>query len=276
MTISRRHFLKLSAAAAVAAALPVRSTASDTASGSPKKGLGLGSRSQFWPRMLTELRCKWCYNWTGAVPRDLPQDMDFIPMIRSKYAEPERVARVAENARNFGIAELLGLNEPDAKKQDDMSVGEALDLWPLLMETGLRLGSPGCVHPDNDWMKEFMAGVEKRDLRVDFVCVHSYGGPNARTLVGRLDKVHEMYGRPLWITEFGVGDWKAKSPEENQHSPETVLLFMQQVLPMLDELDFLERYAWFPSLQENPALASSALFDSEGNLTPLGEFYRDA
>jgi hypothetical protein len=197
-------------------------------------------------------------------------------MIRGKYAEPDRIARVAENARNFGITELLGLNEPDAKKQDDISVGEALDLWPLLMETGLRLGSPGCVHPDNDWMREFMAGVEKRDLRVDFVCVHSYGGPNARTLVSRLDKVHEMYGRPLWITEFGVGDWKAKSPEENQHSPETVLLFMQQVLPMLDDLDFLERYAWFPALQDNPALASSALFDSAGNLTPLGEFYRDA
>lgn len=45
------------------------------------------------------------------------------------------------------------------------------------METGLRLGSPGCVHPDKDCMIEFMAAVKSHLLRVDFVYVHSCGGP---------------------------------------------------------------------------------------------------
>jgi hypothetical protein len=85
-----------------------------------------------------------------------------------------------------------------------------------------------------------------------------------------------MFERPLWITEFGVGDWAAKSVEENQHSPEIVLGFMEKVLPMLDDLECLERYAWFPSLPDSPPLGTSALFDSDGNLTQLGEFYRDA
>ncbi len=277
MNLTRREFLNLSAAATVAAALPLGASAQGAASsGSQKKGLGLGSRNAFWPGMLTDLRCKWCYTWTGNVPPDLPEGVAFVPMIRSKAAVADRISRVAEEARNHGITELLGLNEPDAQKQDDMSVEQALEVWPLLMETGMRLGSPACIHADNEWMTAFMAGVEKRKLRVDFVCVHSYAGPNAQALVSKLDRIHSMYGRPLWLTEFGVGDWSAKSVEDNKHSPDTVFKFMDRVLPMLDDLAFLERYAWFPSAPDSAPLGTSALFDANGELTPLGELYRDA
>lgn len=286
--LTRRKFLGLSAAAAATAAIPVKSSAQvlapnaapalpdDLQSGSKKKGLGFGAKNPFWPGMLTELKCKWCYTWMGHVPPDLPEGMQFIPMVRSKGMQAEPIAKVASQAEAHGITELLSLNEPDAAKQDDMTVEAALDAWPLLMETGLRLGSPGCIHPDQKWMLDFMAGVEERQLRVDFVCVHSYGGPDPAALVGRLQKVHKLYDRPIWITEFGVGDWKAKSVEENRHSPETVLRFMDKVLPMLDDLDYLERYAWFPSQIESAPLGTGALFDADGELTALGECYRDA
>jgi hypothetical protein len=125
-------------------------------------------------------------------------------------------------------------------------------------------------------MIAFMDGVKQRGLRVDFVCVHSYGGPNADALVARLENVHRMFGRPLWITEFGVGDWQAKSPEQNRHKPETVLRFMEQILPRLERLDFVERYAWFPSKPGSAPLGTSALFADDGTLTRLGECYRDA
>jgi hypothetical protein len=245
-------------------------------SGSKKKGLGFGPKNSLWPSMLTDLKCKWCYTWMGNVPDDLPVGMEFIPMVRSRGMEVEPIANVARQAEAHGITELLGLNEPDATKQDNMTVEDALERWPLLMETGLRLGSPGCVHPDKEWMIEFMAGVDERKLRVDFVCVHSYGAPNPTAFINRLTKIHKLYDRPLWITEFGVGDWSAKSVEENKHSPEVVLQFMEKVLPMLDKLDFLERYAWFPSGTDSPPLGTSALFDADGALTPLGECYRDA
>jgi hypothetical protein len=125
-------------------------------------------------------------------------------------------------------------------------------------------------------MIEFMKGVKKKKLQVDFVCVHSYGGPSPEALVKRLEKVHKMYDRPIWITEFGVGDWDAASVEENRHSPEVVLRFMEKILPMLEKLDFIERYAWFPADLDSPPLGTSALWDMEGKLTPLGECYRDA
>lgn len=190
--------------------------------------------------------------------------------------DPAKISGPAAAAKKAGITELLGFNEPDVKKQGNMTVEETLDAWPLLMETGMRLGSPGCVHPDKEWMVEFMAGVKERSLRVDFVCVHSYGGPGPESLVKRLEKVYQMFERPLWITEFAVGDWEAESAETNRHKPERVLQFMEQVLPMLDRLDFVERYAWFPAKTTSIPLGTSSLFDAEGALTQLGECYRDA
>lgn len=96
------------------------------------------------------------------------------------------------------LTELLGLNEPDVKKQGNMSIEETLDAWPVLMDTGMRLGSPGCVHPDKEWMIEFMAGAGKRNLRVDFICVHSYGSPSAEGLVKRWRKSPHARAHP-WL-----------------------------------------------------------------------------
>ena len=72
-----------------------------------------------------------------------------------------------------------------------------------------------------------------------------------------------------------MGDWEAKSVGQNRHKPETILRFMEKALPALEKLDFVERYAWYPAKPDNRALGTSALFDGEGSLTPLGEFYRD-
>ena len=48
--------------------------------------------------------------------------------------------------------------------------------------------------------------------------------------------------------------------------------FMRTVLPELDRRDYIVRYAWFTDYSSNQ-LWTSALFDDEGVLTPLGEFY---
>jgi hypothetical protein len=209
-------------------------------------------------------------------PEGVPPGIEFIPMIYRYGGNAKMVADAAAAAKKAGGTELLGFNEPEKKEQGNMTLESALDAWPVLMETGMRLGSPSCVHPDKEWMIAFMDGVKKRDLRVDFVCVHSYGGPNPEALVKRLESVYKMFERPLWITEFAVGDWAAKSAEQNRHKPEAVLSFMEKVLPMLDKLDFVERYAWFPSKTTSAPLGTSALYDENGVLTPLGECYRDA
>jgi len=273
--ITRRHFISLAAASAAALSIPgcQRPSAS---TGSEKKGLGQTLKNPAWASRLADLRCKWFYSWGPQIPEGLPKGLAFVPMIYRYAGDSQVISDTAIAAKQAGIQELMGFNEPDVKKQGNMTIEATLDAWPLLMETGMRLGSPGCVHPDKAWMIEFMAGVKERNLRVDFVCVHSYGGPSAESLVNRLEKVHQMFGLPIWITEFGVGDWEAKSLEQNRHKSETVLRFMEKVLPMLDRLDFVERYAWFAAKPESIPLGTSALFDAQGALTPLGECYRDA
>jgi hypothetical protein len=270
--MNRRQFLKLAAIGGLAVHTSCSKLDSGAVRGSAKKGIGMGTRKAGWEARLQSIRARWIYSWTASKPDTFPADVEFVPMVWS-YRSEDSFAQAIADAKRAGSRNLLGFNEPDQKKQGNMSVDAALEVWPTLMETGLRLGSPGCVHPDKDWMIEFMTRADALKYRVDFVCAHSYGGPNVAALVRRLTQVHERFGRPLWITEFGVGDWNAKSVQENKHAAATVLAFMKECLPALDELKFLERYAWFPAATTSAPLGTSALFNLDDSLTPLGELY---
>ena len=42
--------------------------------------------------------------------------------------------------------------------------------------------------------------------------MHSYAPPRADSFLEHVQKLHERYGKPIWITEFAVADWKATGP----------------------------------------------------------------
>ena len=55
-----------------------------------------------------------------------------------------------------------------------MTVQQALDLWPHLTATGMRVGSPATAadpSSSGSWLEQFMDGAKARGYRVDFVCV---------------------------------------------------------------------------------------------------------
>lgn len=275
--MNRRDFLQLSLAASALAILPAPSAHAQSRSTrrpNHKRGLGVGPRrDERWREKLQSIDASWFYSWTRNFPDNIPPGMDYVPMIFGGVTASE-VAVAGEDFQFFRNKYLLGFNEPDAPSQGNLNVEDALAIWPKLMELGLPLVSPGCVHPDNAWMTAFMDGVRRQSLRVDFIAVHSYGGPNADGFIRRMESVHKLYQRPIWITEFGVGDWQAKSAEQNRHSPERVLAFMEQVLPRLTRSSFIYRYAWFSARQTSAPLGTSALFnDADGSLTRLGECY---
>ena len=269
---SRRTFLQASLATAASTTLL---PAASSKSSSSKKGIASKAKHPKSKKILEELNPNWLYTWGTKKPQNLPQGIDFVPMIWGYWGKNDSIRKAAAKAKEQGITELLGFNEPDGKRQANMKVEKALRAWPVLMESGLRLGSPACVHPDNEWMKSFMAATKKQKLRVDFVCVHSYGNPNAKQFLDQMERVHRLYKKPIWITEFAIGDWNAKSPQTNKHKPEEILKFMDKVFPALEKLDYIEKYAWFPAQQNSKALGTSALYDSKANLTKLGKFYAD-
>ena len=276
MNMNRRKFLQLGLTAAAGKLLPGCATnhGASTAHTKRKRGIGMTTKNgNPWREKIGLIGAQWFYSWNSTPPENIPAGVEFVPMVwRGKPGDS--FAALGQQLRRASCQELLGFNEPDQAKQGNMTVEEALALWPKLMETGLRLGSPGCVHPDKDWMKAFMKGVDEKKLRVDFVTVHSYAGLNVDALMKSLATVHEMFGRPIWITEFGVGDWKAKTRAENQYRPEQIVKFVEQLLPQLDACPFVERYAWFPAKPNSAPLGPCALFNDDGTLTPVGETYR--
>jgi len=241
-----------------------------------KKGVGITLKNPNFSYKVSRLKVHWHYSW-GSDPSILePANVDYVPMIWGKWGiDEEKVSKLVSLKEEGKVSYLLGFNEPDGEDQANMTVDEAVEKWPLLEAVGVPLGSPGCVNPTGTWMKDFMERANNTGLRVDFVCVHWYGGTNAASLINKLEEVYELYGRPIWITEFAPADWQAGTVEENRHSPAEVLQFAETLLPQLEELSYLERYAWFPFSQTAPQGTSSALFDPDGNLTTLGEFYAD-
>lgn len=271
--ITRRQFGMLSGASAFL--LTTRAQA--TSKVASKRGFCLtGRRPERLRRRVALLQPAWLYSWGHQRPTGLAPEVEFTPMLWGAGAADKRAEILSDVKRRYEnneVHHLLGFNEPDQHNQSNITVARALDLWPELMEVGVPLVSPACVHPDKQWMREFFDGVERKGLRVDAVAVHSYAGPNVKALIAKLHEVHRMYSRPLWITELAVGDWKAKTAAENRHSPERIAAFLRELLPALDNLPFVHRYAWFSAAPHSAPLGTSALFDEAGGLSKLGTIY---
>ncbi|MGZ3762253.1 MAG: glycoside hydrolase family protein [Mucilaginibacter sp.] len=237
----------------------------------------LTTKENNWAEALKAMNISWHYSWSGRLNPNEPQNIQFVPMIwkaAGNFTDLDQNINYLEPlVKSQKVRYLLGFNEPDGEKQANMTVDEAIAAWPKLMELGVPLGSPACVHADNDWMKRFMTKATEQRYRVDFITVHWYGGPNVAEFIGYLKKIHKMYHKPIWITEFAVGDWSAKNVAENKFSPEEILAFMKNLLPELDKLSFVEKYAWFSAKPNSPQLGTSALFYSNGTLTSLGKYY---
>ena len=200
---------------------------------------------------LAASQVSWYYTWSpGTAGLTTPIGAEFVPMIWGP--ESVNVQALAE-ARAYG-RDLLGFNEPDVAEQADMSVEQALDLWPQLMAAGLRLGSPAVAeHADvaDGWLGRFMDGARARRYRVDFIALHWYGDGLATGAVAvddlrrYLQAVYDRYGLPIWLTEYALVDFSAGTSSPRHPSDEEQAAFVTASTAMLAGLPFVERYAWF-------------------------------
>lgn len=228
-----------------------------------KKGIGISTNDPHWAMELRELNVSWYYNWSQDKPADLPTGIEFVPMAWN--------GNVAEHLNlPPGTKALLGFNEPDRPDQANMTVDQAVADWPLLEKPGVALGSPAPSWWSADWMKQFMQTASQRNLKVDFVCIHWYNIPDPQFFLNTIQQIYAAYHKPIWITEFAVGLF---GPNQPTFTPDQAAAFMQAVLPALDKLPYVQRYAWFPSDPHSKALGASALFNDDGSLTPLGKLY---
>jgi len=220
----------------------------------------------------------WFYGWANlpANPEDyskctLQYDSGFVPMVWGGGTTP-----IVNMNVSAGAAALLGFNEPNHKKQSNMTGPQAAQLWPQVESLAKanyisRLISPAaapCSDPDRcvgeaiDWFDAFFAACS--GCKVDALATHSYVC-NVSKLETYLTELHDRYRLPIWLTEYNCNI---------DHPTGQQLEYMQQAVPLLESLDFVEKYAWFEAPSDKFPMAG--LIDNNTQLTQLGQWYRDA
>ena len=201
-----------------------------------------------------------------------PPGTQFVPMVRSAA---DVTAAALANAERSGPA-LLTFNEPDLTSQANMTVAQALSLWPQLMATNLQLGSPAVASgaaTTGGWLDRFMKRAAQSHFRVNFIAVHWYGA-DFRTdaavaeLRSYLESVHARYGLPVWLTEYALIHFtSAGGPVYPTNAQQAA--FVTASVRMLDNLPFLRRYAWFalPAPSSGP---STGLYTPGPRITAVG------
>lgn len=282
---SRRQVLKLGVVAPAAVALAARlgpAAAAATTSALPsvvpsrKKGVGVATGAPDAAERVQAMNPVWYYTWAADGIADL-EGVEFVPMVWGGTTATVETQIAAVRALGPGRQPIvLGPNEPDNKGQSDMAVSEVLDVWPEIRSLAALTVAPAPVNPFDSWYTEFVQEAAAAGLHYDYVAVHNYPGADAAGFLQTIDQVYATYGLPIWITEFAVADWTATPQSPNIYSAEDVLKFMMAVLPELERRPYVARYAWFgagPAAATNVKLAPSALFDSSGSITELGEYY---
>ena len=216
----------------------------------------------------------WYYTWSTT--HDGVSGPGFVPMVwGADSATPAALAQ-AKQAGPY----LLGFNEPDMGGQANMTVDQALALWPKLEAAGKVLGSPAVAYGGDTaggWLDRFMSGARQKGYRVDFVALHWYGGdfttPDAvAQLKSYVQAVHHRYHKPVWLTEFALTDFSngTRYPSDQQQAA-----FVTAAARMLDGLPYLQRYAWF-GLPAKDGAASTGLFHSGAVPTAAGRAFEAA
>lgn len=237
---------------------------------------------------INSLGVSWYYNWAANVPTD-KIDAEYVPMVWGAGSVNETtLSRIREGVKNGTYTHVLTFNEPDADTpgiSSGISVERALDLWPQLEALDVPLSSPAPTYYGTGWLDAFMEGALARGYRVDFIALHCYqdfSDPKALdALKAELTTVYEKYRLPIWITEFGAIDIWTWGGGKNPACTESAALdYTKKVTDMLENLGFVERYAWFIDNTGSPAEVRddgakyTYLFDNDGALSSTGEIYR--
>jgi hypothetical protein len=278
MTTMRGRLLIPVLSAALVAALAVGAQAA-AAAGAHRAAAGAMKGAGVWSftgvdRALVKSGATWYYTWgTGHPGIATPRGGQFVPMIWGAASVTRANLRQARRAGHY----LLGFNEPDNAGQSNMTVSQALALWPRLMSTGMTLGSPAVAAnaaAPGGWLDQFMKGVKARGDRVNFITVHWYGADfSTRAAVGQLRSylvaIHKRYHLPLWLTEFALIRFGAST---SFPSARLQAAFLTAATRMLNRLGFVQRYAWF-ALPATPGDGTAGLFRAGAVATRAGRAF---
>ena len=213
-----------------------------------KKGLAGGGDAE-----QAALDITWYYNWNTGL--NSSPNIEYVPIRQTRWWPDLGPANTKE-----GYTHLLGYNEPDRPDQANLDVQGAIDGWPGLLQSGLRLGSPATSDPFNPWLGDFMQQAEARNYRVDYMAIHCYWYKSPSQWASDLQNIYNRYKRPLWITEWNIGaNWTGNNfpdgpqvlTDANAQKQKNDLI---AILDLLDNTDYVERYSIYNWVEDARAM----------------------
>lgn len=204
-------------------------------------------------------------------------NFEYVPMLwGDPSGNPSYISDWQSNAAaaiQSGSKHLLAFNEPDVNGLSPAQAAASYQhyIQPLASST-VKLGAPavtnGGAPTGLTWLGEFLGNCTQ--CTIDFVPFHWYCGyDNIGYFTSYVQEAYAAGGnRPLWITEFQGNDASCGQTATDAQQVE----FMETVLPWLDSLDYVERYAYFGAV-ENSGSNVYLVNDDGTTLTYNGQTY---
>ena len=230
----------------------------------------------------------WYYTWSVWPSEDVGDSVPFVPLVHGLEEASDSKLASQLNDLPTSSTRLLTFNEPDGKtdtggsaispkdaataymsyiaplrKSNDSDSREWLTSWPSV--TGSSRGI--------DWLRDFNEScydIDDKGCPMDFVAVHWYGDFSG--LKSWLETLRDFYNQTApdaqyWVTEMAL-------PKQDSQA---TLSMMNDSLSYLDDLEFVQAYAWFGVFRNNEANEwtgdNVSLFNDDGDLTDLGALY---
>ncbi|KAI0554803.1 glycoside hydrolase family 128 protein [Xylaria curta] len=232
----------------------------------------------------------WYFTWSpvsapsAIFPNDTESRIEFVPALPSIDNLDNNID--ALNRLPSSSKHLFTFNEPDGTTDSGGSSISPNDAAKAYIEKIVPLrdrfqishpsvtGSPRGL----EWLKEFNSSCWEIDpdngCPVDFITAHWYG--DFAGLSSWLDQLTNWYNQSrsgiekdvrVWLKEFALA----------QADQDTTFAMMNQSLPYLDQLKYVEKYAWFGTFRPKEANEWTgdglALFQGDGGLSKLGAYY---
>lgn len=230
-----------------------------------ERGVGLATRTCSDAILLN---VSWFYTWLDTDPCPGQINIPWYPMIFGGANVPD-----AAKFKGSNYEYLLGFNEPNEPNQGNLTPQQALNYWPQLMATGLKLVSPAVAQWNNgpwEWTVPFMQGVKKNNYTVDVLAFHYYAdyrlpAGDLQTFFKNLTSTPEFKGYPIWITETSN---ETGSQTDNVN-------FVEELYEIWREYPQIERFSWFTNRWNGPYdnPGSNLVTDDGSGLTEAGQAY---
>ena len=221
----------------------------------------------------------WYYNY-AAYPTSTydGSSLQFVPMLSGAPKKGDtKFSDLIGSLINGGtkVPYVLSFNEPDLCDGIGgacVDPGTAAQIWieqiEPLKHLHIKLGAPSTTGSSSgtQWLGQFFGYCDGR-CTPDFLPLHWYGDfEGLASYVGSMNVLYKNMSS-IWITEFAEPGVSLQDEEA----------FVNQTLTFLDNLSYIERYAYFGSFRSNEANSfvgpNVAMLDNNGGLTEIGATY---